>query len=106
MDHEPHLFDRLGDAGAVGVAAVAGIEEEHVEVALLHGVEQAAEVDAGILGRAAHGVDEFLFAFGLAALHRKEPPARADEVVAQGLKRVIAGCSATVGVAGEAPPIR
>ena len=75
MDHEPHLFDRLGDAGAVGVAAVAGIEEEHVEVALPHGVEQAAEVDAGILGRAAHGVDEFLFAFGLAALHREEPPA-------------------------------
>ena len=103
MDHEPHLFDRLGDAGAVGVAAVAGIEEEHVEVALLHGVEQAAEVDAGILGRAAHGVDEFLFAFGLAALHRKESPARADEVVAQGLKRDDRpDALQPVGVAGEA----
>ena len=43
------------------------------------------------------------FAFGLAALHRKEPPARADEVVAQGLKRDDRpDALQPVGVAGEA----
>ena len=65
---ERHLVDGLAHALAVGIAAVAGVQEQDVQRPLFHRIAQAAEIHLRRFGLAEEMIDELIVPFGLAAL--------------------------------------
>ena len=102
MHDERHLVDGLAHALAVGIAAVAGVQEQDVQRPLFHRIAQAAEIHLRRFGLAEEMIDELVVPFGLAALEGENALPFPDEVVAQRLQQDDGPqADDPVGVAGQ-----